>query len=150
MRGCGCRHKPFIKPSRRVSLRLDGCAPPTHPSGDLFIFSFLFFPPTAEQWNFDCANAKQEPADAFRRPSAWSTAAFSCGRMPLCTQRQAIGVSWAFSAGLTVLRKVHFPISMIMFRTSHSPQSVLFTDGCDCVASIVVHCIGIFVQSYFS
>lgn len=44
MRRCGSRHKPFIKPSWRASLGLDGCAPPTHPFGDLFFFYFLFFP----------------------------------------------------------------------------------------------------------
>lgn len=66
IRRCGSRHKPFIKPSRRVSLRLHGCAPPTHPFSDLFILLF-FFPPPAEQWNFAFVNAKQEQADALRR-----------------------------------------------------------------------------------
>lgn len=55
-------------------------------------FLFCFFPPTAEQWNFACVNAKQEQADVFRRLSARSTVAFSCGRMPPCMQWQAIWV----------------------------------------------------------
>lgn len=52
MRRCGGRHKPFIKPSRRVCLRLDGCCPPTHPLGDVFIFSFLFFSPYSRTMEF--------------------------------------------------------------------------------------------------
>lgn len=49
----------FIKFSLRVSLRLDGSAPPTHPFGDFFFFSCLYCRlPPAEQWNFTCANAK--------------------------------------------------------------------------------------------